>query len=83
MDTQALGWLVNVASAIALSVGAWFFRGLTAELGRLREAVSALQVRLAVLDKSHDELREVKAQHAALEARVRSVELVQAKGAGT
>lgn len=61
---RALTWVMSAVSAVALSVGAWFFSGLAARMDKLSESISDLRTQVAVsalqaqrLDELRDELK--------------------------
>jgi hypothetical protein len=45
---KMLTWVLTFFCGVALSIGAWFFSGLSTELGKLREAVGELKTEVRV-----------------------------------
>lgn len=45
---KVLTWCLMFFCGLALSVGAWFFSGLSEELGKLREAVGELKTEVRI-----------------------------------
>ena len=71
---RLVSWGLSTVSAVALSIGAWFFsnlddslRALRAEIGELRERIAVLQVAQEQVSKLELELREVRGRVRALE----------------
>lgn len=57
---QLLTWLLNLASVLALMVGAWFFAGLADKLDQLNGQLSALSTQVALNTAQASRLEELR-----------------------
>jgi len=53
---EVVGWTLQVASTLALLIGAWFFGSLITKLEDLSKAVNELKVNVAVMGKNEERL---------------------------
>lgn len=60
---------------IALSIGAWFFKGLDQSVKQLTEAVGDLKTEVAVMRRDAEAIEDVKDEIKILQKRVRELEM--------
>lgn len=71
---KAANWLLSSFAAVALAVGAWFFRDLSGTVRELSAAVYDLRTEVAVLRVDRETLAELKSDQRALRERIRALE---------
>lgn len=70
MPPELLDNLLNLAATLALSVGAWFFRELRAELKELRRELAELRIQFTAVEQNKQILQDHEQRLRALERKV-------------
>ena len=68
---EILAWVLQVFSAVALMVGAWFCGNLTDKLDNLLKEVNELKVNVAVMVESQERVRRLETRIINLESSLR------------
>jgi len=71
---KVITWTLMTAATLALSIGAWFFRGLDTRLGELGRSLDDLKREVAVLQVQRHEVQDLKDDAKEFRARLRALE---------